>query len=407
MYNDNYDKQNAKKRMRIIICIIVFVVLALIAFLISFIIVKHFNKSLSANSVNNTTVLETSDNESDASYNKTESETISAPVISDVSNIVKEVLPSVVAISGKGTTQYIDFFGRSTEYESESKGSGIIYSQQDNILYLVTNAHVINDAKTINVTFYDDTICEAQIIGSLTDVDIAVISVDLNKLDKKTLSAIKVSAIGNSDTLKIGEPTIAIGNAMGYGQSVTTGIVSALNRKVTIDGVTKEVIQTDAAINPGNSGGALLNSKGEVIGINSAKTISTEIEGVGYAIPISTAKPLIEDIINNADKSGVSSTSPAYLGIFGVTVDKDTAKKYDMPLGVYVTSIEKDSTAQKCGIEKGDIITAIDSITLSSADDLEKIIQSYTSGTTVKITVMRASKGSYSEITLNATLGSK
>ena len=226
-------------------------------------------------------------------------------------------------------------------------------------------------------------------------------------MDKKTLSAIKVSAIGNSDTLKIGEPTIAIGNAMGYGQSVTTGIVSALNRKVTIDGVTKEVIQTDAAINPGNSGGALLNSKGEVIGINSAKTISTEIEGVGYAIPISTAKPLIEDIINNADKSGVSSTSPAYLGIFGVTVDKDTAKKYDMPLGVYVTSIEKDSTAQKCGIEKGDIITAIDSITLSSADDLEKIIQSYTSGTTVKITVMRASKGSYSEITLNATLGSK
>ena len=159
MYNDNYDKQNAKKRMRIIICIIVFVVLALIAFLISFIIVKHFNKSLSANSVNNTAVLETSDNEPDASYNKTESEIISAPVISDVSNIVKKVLPSVVAISGKGTTQYIDFFGRSTEYESESKGSGIIYSQQDNILYLVTNAHVINDAKTINVTFYDDTIC--------------------------------------------------------------------------------------------------------------------------------------------------------------------------------------------------------------------------------------------------------
>ena len=334
----------------------------------------------------------------------------SSYVASDVSDIVEAVMPSIVSITNVSESQYQSFFGGTQTQQSTSCGSGIIVSQDADNLYIATNNHVVEGADSLTVAFSDNTTVSAEIKGTDPSTDLAVIRVALSSIDSDTLNTIKVATLGNSDDLKAGQAAIAIGNALGYGQSVTTGVISALNREVTVSdsnsntNYTAELIQTSAAINPGNSGGALLNAAGEVIGINSVKYADTSVEGIGYAIPISTAMPIIEDLIT---KEKVDEADSAYLGIGGVDVTSDVAKTYNMPTGVYVTQVKENSAAEQAGIQKGDIITAFDGKDVSSMEDLSSKLQYYKAGTTVDVTIQRSSNGQYEEQTLSVTLGKK
>lgn len=336
--------------------------------------------------------------------------TASSYVASDVSDIVEAVMPSIVSITNVSESQYQSFFGGTQTQQSTSCGSGIIVSQDADNLYIATNNHVVEGADSLTVAFSDNTTVSAEIKGTDPSTDLAVIRVALSSIDSDTLNTIKVATLGNSDDLKAGQAAIAIGNALGYGQSVTTGVISALNREVTVSdsssntNYTAELIQTSAAINPGNSGGALLNAAGEVIGINSVKYADTEVEGIGYAIPISTAMPIIEDLIT---KEKVDEADSAYLGIGGVDVTSDVAKTYNMPTGVYVAQVKENSAAEQAGIQKGDIITAFDGKDVSSMEDLSSKLQYYKAGTTVDVTIQRSSNGQYEEQTLSVTLGKK
>lgn len=336
--------------------------------------------------------------------------TSSSYVASDVSDIVEAVMPSIVSITNVSESQYQSFFGGTQTQQSTSCGSGIIVSQDADNLYIATNNHVVEGADSLTVAFSDNTTVSAEIKGTDPSTDLAVIRVALSSIDSDTLNTIKVATLGNSDDLKAGQAAIAIGNALGYGQSVTTGVISALNREVSVSdsssntNYTAELIQTSAAINPGNSGGALLNAAGEVIGINSVKYADTEVEGIGYAIPISTAMPIIEDLIT---KEKVDEADSAYLGIGGVDVTSDVAKTYNMPTGVYVAQVKENSAAEQAGIQKGDIITAFDGKDVSSMEDLSLKLQYYKAGTTVDVTIQRASNGQYEEQTLSVTLGKK
>ncbi|MCR5784406.1 MAG: trypsin-like peptidase domain-containing protein [Eubacterium sp.] len=318
---------------------------------------------------------------------------------SDVSDVAEAVMPAMVQITSIFETSY---FGMTEE--STGAGSGIIVAQTDETLYIVTNNHVIEDASSVSVTFVDDETVTAEIKGTDSSNDLAVLSIAISDIPESTLDEIAVATLGDSDSLKIGQTAIAIGNALGYGQSVTTGVISALNREVTVDGVTNELIQTSAAINPGNSGGALLNSAGEVIGINSAKYTDTDVEGMGYAIPISTAIPIIEELI---EREKVSTEDAAYLGVVGVDVTEDVATAYSMPEGLYISQVVSGSAAETAGIQVGDIITEFDGHSISSQEELSELLEYYASGTTVEIVVQRVSNGSYEEVTLTATLGSK
>lgn len=336
--------------------------------------------------------------------------TASSYVASDVSDIVEAAMPSIVSITNVSESQYQSFFGGTQTQQSTSCGSGIIVSQDADNLYIATNNHVVEGADSLTVAFSDNTTVSAEIKGTDPSTDLAVIRVALSSIDSDTLNTIKVATLGNSDDLKAGQAAIAIGNALGYGQSVTTGVISALNREVTVSdsgsntNYTAELIQTSAAINPGNSGGALLNAAGEVIGINSVKYADTEVEGIGYAIPISTAMPIIEDLIT---KEKVDEADSAYLGIGGVDVTSDVAKTYNMPTGVYVAQVKENSAAEQAGIQKGDIITAFDGKDVSSMEDLSSKLQYYKAGTTVDVTIQRSSNGQYEEQTLSVTLGKK
>ena len=263
--------------------------------------------------------------------------TSTSTVTSDVSDIVENTLPSIVSITNMSVQEVQNFFGGISQQESESAGSGIIISQNDSELLVVTNNHVVEGSDTLTVTFNDGNSVEAQIKGTDSARDLAVVAVPLDKISDDTMNAIKVATLGDSDSLKVGEPAIAIGNALGYGQSVTTGIVSATGR--TIDGFDGEYIQTDAAINPGNSGGALLNANGEVIGINSAKINSSAVEGMGFAIPISDASDVIQNLMNKETRSKVSDEERGYLGIKGYDVSEEGAQMYNMPTGVYVKKV--------------------------------------------------------------------
>ena len=328
--------------------------------------------------------------------------TSTSTVTSDVSDIVENTLPSIVSITNMSVQEVQNFFGGISQQESESAGSGIIISQNDSELLVVTNNHVVEGSDTLTVTFNDGNSVEAQIKGTDSARDLAVVAVPLDKISDDTMNAIKVATLGDSDSLKVGEPAIAIGNALGYGQSVTTGIVSATGR--TIDGFDGEYIQTDAAINPGNSGGALLNMQGQVIGINSAKLASTEVEGMGYAIPVSTASPIFEDLMNRQTRTKVSSDQAAALGIKGQTVDSSIAEAYGIPQGVYVAEIEQGSAAEKAGITAGSVITKFDDTTIESMDDLKSCLEYYAAGETVDLVVKIADNGSYVEKTLTITL---
>lgn len=328
----------------------------------------------------------------------------------DVSSIAKNAMPSIVAITNKSVQEVQDYFsmfsrGSGTqEQEVESQGSGIIIGQNDSELLIATNNHVVEDADTLSVCFVDDQAYEATVKGTDADNDLAVIAVKLSDISDDTMSQIKIAEIGDSDQLQVGEQVVAIGNALGYGQSVTTGIVSAVNRQLEDSDSENGFIQTDAAINPGNSGGALLSANGEVIGINSVKYSDTSVEGIGYAIPINTAAPIINDLIT---KEKVDESDSAYLGITGVDVTDDVAKTYNMPSGVYVAQVTGGSAAEQAGIQKGDIITEFDGKQIGSMEELSSTMEYYKAGTTVDVKIERSTNGEYQEQTISVTLGKK
>lgn len=328
--------------------------------------------------------------------------------LTDVSSVVDEVMPSIVAITNTGTVTYNSFFGKKSQ-QSQSCGSGIIVSEDDDYLYIATNNHVVADSEELTVQFDDDSVVKAEIRGTDPDDDLAVVRVKKSDLGKDTYSNIKIATIGDSDSVAVGSPAIAIGNALGYGQSVTTGIVSALNRTVTTqDSQTGEtvtnnnLIQTDAAINPGNSGGALLNENGEVIGINSVKYSSTDVEGIGYAIPMSVAKPIIESLIQDGK---YTNENQAYLGIKGGDVSSEMVA-YGFPQGVYVSSVSAGSGAANAGLQEGDIITAVDSTKISTMTELQSALKSYKAGDKITLTVARQSGRQYEESKVEVTLSS-
>ena len=330
--------------------------------------------------------------------------TSTSTVTSDVSDIVENTLPSIVSITNMSVQEVQNFFGGISQQESESAGSGIIISQNDSELLLVTNNHVVEGSDTLTVTFNDGNSVEAQIKGTDSARDLAVVAVPLDKISDDTMNAIKVATLGDSDSLKVGEPAIAIGNALGYGQAVTTGIVSATGR--TIDGFDGEYIQTDAAINPGNSGGALLNANGEVIGINSAKINSSAVEGMGFAIPISDASDVIQNLMNKETRSKVSDEERGYLGIKGYDVSEEGAQMYNMPTGVYVKEVMSGGGAEKAGLTKGSIITGFEGSSISGMSSLQEQLQYYKAGEEVTLTVQIPDKnGEYTEKDIKVTLG--
>lgn len=330
--------------------------------------------------------------------------------VTDVSGIVDAVMPSIVAITNTGIVQSQNFFGQSQSYESQSAGSGIIIQEDDTYLYIATNNHVVEGAESLTVQFCDDSTVSAEVKGTDASHDLAVVKVEKSAIDSDTLSVIKVATIGDSTALKVGQATIAIGNALGYGQSVTTGVVSALGRTVsTSDSSTgttvtnDNLIQTDAAINPGNSGGALLNTNGEVIGINSVKYSDTSVEGIGYAIPMEDAQPIITQLIT---QEKVDESKQAYLGIQGYDVSSDVAKTYNMPQGVYVYQVLSGSAAEKAGLQQGDIITKFDGKSVGSMEELQETLSYYEAGQSVKITICSRANN-YQEQDLDITLGSR
>lgn len=329
----------------------------------------------------------------------------------DVSQVVEEAMPAVVAVASTAVYQMPDFGfgwffgGGSQSYEVPSSGSGIIIGENDTELLIVTNNHVVQDTVSLKITFVDDTAVDAAVKGTDTDTDLAVISVPLDQIPQETKEKIAVARLGDSDGLKVGQGVIAIGNALGYGQSVTVGYVSALNREIkTSDGNTRVLLQTDAAINPGNSGGALLNMKGEVIGINAAKYSSTEVEGIGYAIPVSGVQDILDELMNRKTRSDVSEEKRGYLGIQGTTVDEDAATTFDMPKGVYVYKILEDGAAAGSELREKDIITKLDGMTVKSMQDLQKFLKGYEAGETIELLVQRQEEGKYKELQIQVTL---
>ncbi len=326
----------------------------------------------------------------------------------DVSDIAANVMPSLVSITNTGVQEMQNLFGQTMAYESQSSGTGIIIGQTDKELLIVTNNHVVNSAQVLSVGFADETACEAKVKGTDRDRDLAVIAVKMEDISKETREKIRVIELGRSSELQVGEQVIAIGNALGYGQSVTTGIVSALNRQVTVDDSTNTLIQTDAAINPGNSGGALLNRKGQLVGINSAKYSDTSVEGMGYAIPVDDVVDIIEGLMNRTIREEkVPEEEQGFLGITGQDVTLEVSEAYDMPRGIYITSVEEGSAAEKAGLKKGNIIAKFDGASVSSMGELKEQLSYYKEGEEVTFAVWAAENGQYEERTVNAVLGKR
>ena len=372
------------------------------------------NKLLGMNQTDTKATAKTTTPAGSASLTKT-----SSVITSDVSSIVEEVMPSVVSITNMSVQQVQSFFGGISERTVESAGTGIIISQTDAELLIVTNYHVIENCETLTVTFTDETSVEANVKGTNSEHDLAVIAVELDSISDETMDNIAIATLGDSTALKVGEPAIAIGNALGYGQSVTTGVISALNREsLTTDETTGEtvssgvkLIQTDAAINPGNSGGALLNAAGEVIGINSAKLSGTtssgaSIEGMGYAIPISDVTDILDDLMSQETKKKVSEESRGYLGITGFDVTTESSQRFHMPVGVYVDEVQEGSGAEAAGITRGNIITGINGTSIEGMEQLKDELEYYAVGDTVTITIqIPENNGEYTEKLVDVTLG--
>lgn len=324
-------------------------------------------------------------------------------VETDVTLVASNAMPSIVSITSLSVQEVMSFFGGSRYYESESAGSGIIIGMNEEELLILTNNHVVESSTTLTVTLVDEESVEATVKGTNAGQDIAVISVKLDDLKEESKTAIKIATLGDSGELKAGEPVIAIGNALGYGQSVTTGVVSALGR--TVDGIDGLLIQTDTAINPGNSGGALLNAKGEVIGINTAKVSQSAVEGMGYAIPITDATETIEDLMNRVTKTVVSEEKRGYLGIQGVNVTEDTSELYHMPVGVYIAEVLEGSAAEKAGISKGSIITSLDGVKVENMEGLQEEVSYCAIGDEVKVVLqVPETNGEYTEVEIMVTM---
>lgn len=320
----------------------------------------------------------------------------------NIADIVDETMPAVVSITCMSVQEVQSFFGTQMQ-EAKSAGSGIIIDENDDELFIATNNHVVAGSEKLTVTFADENSVEGTIKGTDSKLDLAVVSVKKSDISDETKQKIKIATMGDSSSVRVGEMAIAIGNALGYGQSVTTGIISATER--SIEGVTGKYIQTDAAINPGNSGGALLNSKGEIIGINSAKIQDTSVEGMGYAIPISDAKEILQSLMNRQTREQVAEEERGFLGITGRTVDEASAQLYDLPVGVYVSAVQEGSAADKAGIKEGMIITTFDDTNLDGMDSLQSLLKTYKAGEKVKVKVAVPNKrNEYQEKTIEVTL---
>lgn len=332
----------------------------------------------------------------------------SSTVMSDVSEIVEKDMPSMVSITNMSVQEVQSFFGGVQQRESESGGTGIIIGKNDSELLIVTNNHVVEGAQTLTVSFVDDTAVEASLKGTDPSKDLAVVAVPLDSIESSTMEVIQIITIGDSNNLQVGEPVIAIGNALGYGQSVTKGIISALDRDLEMEGFDSKLIQTDAAINPGNSGGALLNANGELIGINTVKVNANAVEGMGYAIPISDANEVIETLMNRTTRTKVPEDEQGYLGIQGVDVTSDSSQMYNMPTGVYIAEVVRKGGADNAGISKGSIITKFDGITIDSMATLQEQLKYFRAGEEVEIVIqVPASNGEYEEQTVAVTLGKR
>ena len=331
-------------------------------------------------------------------------------VVSDVSDIVEMTMPSIVAITIMTEREYHTFFGQTYSQQEDYAGSGIIVSEDDDYLYIATNNHVVDGATTLTVQFCDGNTAAADVKGTSPGNDLAVVKVAKNDIEQETKSVIQVATINEEGKEKVGQPVIAIGNALGYGQSVTSGIISALEREVTAqdsttgESYTNTLTQTDASINPGNSGGALLNVKGEVIGINSSKIGGDYVDGVGFAIPMTIAAPIIDELIT---REKVTEEKAAFLGVNGFGVDKSVSESYNVPSGIYVAKVYEGSAAEKAGIQQGDIITEFDGNSVATMEEINDLMQYRAAGTKVKITICRTDNGQYVEHELDVTLGSK
>ncbi len=333
-----------------------------------------------------------------------------ATTVTDVSDVVENVMPSIVSIANLSQQRETDFFGRTYVQETPSEGSGIIIAQTDEEIFVATNNHVVTDSSQLTVNFIDDQQVAAEIKGTDASTDLAVLSVKVKDIPSDTMDKIKVATLGSSDSIKVGQSVVAIGNALGYGQSVTTGVVSALNREVTVQDqttgatITNDLIQTDAAINPGNSGGALLNMSGEVVGINSVKYSDTQVEGMGYSIPISAAEPIINDLIS---KEVVDESNSSYLGVSGQDVTSQLSDSFGMPEGVYITMVAENSAAEQAGIRKGDVLTSFAGRKVTSMEGLSDVMQYYAAGTEVEVVLQTNQNGEWIENTVTVKLGKK
>ena len=329
-------------------------------------------------------------------------------VVTDVTQVVEAVMPACVSITNNFTQTVQDFWGQTYSQDETASGSGIIIGENEQELLIVTNNHVVDSTEQLYVQFIDGETVEAQVKGTDASADLAVVAVKLDTIANSTKQEICIARMGDSDSLKIGEPAIAIGNALGYGQSVTTGVISALNRKIENSNSEEgtSLIQTDAAINPGNSGGALLNMRGEVIGINSNKIGGSSIEGMGYAIPISTARPIIEDLMERQTRTKYSEEERGYLGISCINVTSDLSENFSMPQGIFVAQVYSGTGAEAAGLVRGNIVVAFDGVTVQSQEELTKQMQYYKAGESVEITIMVNSANGYQQKNVTVTLSS-
>ena len=392
-------EEKKKKSKGTLIIILLFIILILVSFIIALnnvgLLNIDFLKGLNTNK------------KAELTYTETNTKIKEGIYITDVSEVVEEVMPSIVAITSKTLINSGSFgpYYNSQQQYSTGAGSGIIVSKTDSELLILTNNHVIEDAEELSVQFVNEKSVDATVKGTSERKDVAVIAVSLKDLDEETISAIKIATLGDSNTLKVGNGIIAIGNALGYGQSVTTGVVSALNREVKFDDITSKMIQIDAAINGGNSGGALLNNKGEVVGINSAKysskitSSSPTIEGMGFAIPISDVKNLITSLMN-----GESDTTGANIGIEGYMITKSQSTAYNIPVGFYISKIVKNGGAHKAGLGIGNIITEINGNKVEQFEDITNVLADSKKGDKVKLKINYASGRTYKEKEVEVTL---
>ena len=329
-------------------------------------------------------------------------------VVTDVTNIVDNLMPSIVAINASGTDTVIDFWGRRLTRPFEGSGSGIIIGQSEEHILIVTNNHVISGAQQVEIVFEDDSTAMANVKGADAGTDLAVLEVPIKELEAETIDSIRVAVLGDSNSLELGEMVVAIGNALGYGQSVTVGYISALGREVEIEGVMMKLIQTDAAINPGNSGGALINTRGQVIGINTVKNVGQAVEGMGYAIPITEAIPMIEMLMNREAVTDIKDMG--FLGIMltsAQNITEEFAQRFNMPVGIYVNEIVEDSPAEEAGLETGHIIVGADGIKIETVDDLLNILSYTKPGEELIIEVKELEGDQYVDKEISVVLGKR